>query len=170
MSKIVVAKIVGVYGIKGWVKLFSYTEPRENILQYKQLYVENKAKPDQYSKIVLLDGKLHKGKTIIAHFKGYDEREQVRDLQGLTLYIDKQQLENLRKDDYYWVDLIGLMVVNAADITLGSVSNLIETGANDVLVIKAEQEILIPYLWGDVVKQVDLEKKCIYVDWDEDYS
>lgn len=90
---------------------------------------------------------------------------------GAEIAVDRVQLPELAKEEYYWAELIGLEVLNMAGETLGKVDHLLETGANDVLVVKTDdkQERLIPYVKGGVVKEIDLEKGCLRVDWDPDF-
>ncbi|WP_438970138.1 ribosome maturation factor RimM, partial [Methylophaga sp.] len=100
------------------------------------------------------------------------DRDQVQPLIGSELAIKKEQLEPAEEDEFYWADLQGLTVVNLNDETLGRVDHLLETGANDVLVVLAEgdtTERLIPFVMDEIVKSVDLDKQLIQVDWDKDY-
>ena len=102
------------------------------------------------------------------------DRDSATALVGREIAVTRQQLPALDEGDYYWRDLLGLQVINLDDVTLGTVANLMETGANDVLVVESHsdgerQERLIPYIREQVIRHVDLEQGVIRVDWDPDF-
>jgi len=171
-DKIVVGKVNGVYGVKGWVKVFSYTEPREGIIEYKPWYLKQSGvNQGQWQEVRLEQGKRH-AKTVIAKLEGFDDRNESMVLTGATIGIDPASMDASRDDVYYWRDLIGLRVINQQGIELGIVEKLIETGANDVLVVAAgdkenTRERLIPWTLDDAVIEVNLEQGHILVEWDE---
>ena len=169
-EKIVSGKISGVYGVKGWVKVFSDTDPREGILKYSPWYLQHpNINAGRWHEIKVEAGRRH-SKTVVVKLEGYDDRDECMQLIGAQIAIDASQMKSLAKNEYYWRDLIGLRVVNQQDIELGVVERLFETGANDVLVIKdEEQERLIPWTLGHAVLEVDLEQGVISVDWDENF-
>ena len=105
-------------------------------------------------------------KTLIVKLQGIDDRRQAADLLGADVAIDETQLESLSGGDYYWVQLIGLRVINLRGRKLGVVEHLMETGAQDVLVVKGDAQILIPFVQGSVVKDIDLDNGFIMVDWE----
>ena len=163
-------KITGAYGIKGWVKIHSYTEPQENFLQFGEWRLKRGGvlEPIEFDA-----GKRH-GKGLVAHIAGVDDRSQAESYRGLEIAVPATELPTLDEGDYYWHQLQGLRVwcATGGDRTLlGEVDYLIDTGANDVLVVRAcsgsidDRERLIPYLPGDVVTRVDLEQGMIEVDW-----
>ncbi|MCU7799968.1 MAG: ribosome maturation factor RimM [gamma proteobacterium symbiont of Lucinoma myriamae] len=166
----VLGKISGYYGVKGWVKIYSYTQPRENIVRYKALKIKLSNRHGQWQDIRLDNGKAH-GKGVVAHFEGYDNREIAASLIGAELATYRSDFKAASRNEFYWADLIGLSAINLEDIELGQVKRLIETAANDVLVISPDQkedakaEILIPFVLEHYVKKVDLEAKIITVDW-----
>lgn len=163
-----VGKISGVFGVKGWLKVFSFTDPRDNILNYKPLYMKQQG---QWVKVEVTGGKLQ-GKAIVMSLKQVTDRNLAMPLMGAELAIQRSQLKVAAEDEYYWADLIGLNVVNQQDVLLGQVDHLLETGANDVLVVKTadvETEMLIPFVFDEVVLQIDLQNKNILVDWQADY-
>ncbi len=161
---IIVGKIGAPYGVRGWFKVHSYTEFGASILEYRPWYLSQAN--DQWSSAQIENGKIH-GNGIIAKLVGINSPEEARLLTGKTIAIARSQLPVLKKDEFYWSDLEGLTVVNKEGQTLGTVSYLIETGANDVLIIKnGDKEHAIPYLPGKVVVNVDLEKQQITVDWE----
>lgn len=159
---VIVGKVGATYGIKGWLKIVSFTEPMTNILEYKPWYLQE----GQTWKAVKISGGREHGKGIVIHIAGYDTPESARLLTGKTIGIQRTQLPALKKQEYYWSDLEGLTVINQRGETLGKVIYLIATGSNDVIVIKGEKEHAIPYLPGDTITKVDLSKQEIHVDWD----
>ncbi|GAB4260375.1 MAG: ribosome maturation factor RimM [Methylomicrobium sp.] len=160
-----VGEISGIFGVKGWVKVYSYTDPRENILSYSSWRL---SKGVDVMTLNVLDGKLQ-GKSVVARLQGVEDRDAAAALMGWSIAIDRAQLPKLESDEFYWVDLVGLRVVTAMGIELGVVDHLIETGANDVLVVNGERERLIPFLMGQTVLNVDLTNRCLTVDWDSDF-
>lgn len=160
---ILVGKIGAVYGINGWLKIQTFTEYGDDLLEYAPWYL---CGPDGVMHETTIDeGKIH-GKGLIAKFAEYDLPETARVLTGKTIHIKRSQLPPLKPDEYYWSDLVGLTVINQKGETLGQISYLIETGSNDVIVIKGITEIAIPYLPGSVVLNIDLAKKEMLVDWE----
>jgi 16S rRNA processing protein RimM len=159
---ITVGKITGHYGVRGWLKVYSYTQPMENIANYSQWYVGNET-------INGIKAKRH-GKTMIAYFKGIDSREKSQKYIGLEIAISSGELEPLPDGQYYWKQLIGLAVNNLEGEKLGEVKSMFETGANDVLVLKTAEgdEHLIPYILGGTIVQIDLVSQTITVDWQLD--
>lgn len=161
---VIVGKIGSSYGVKGWVKVFSYTEEMTNILSFDPWYLED---GKQWKPIELQDSREH-GKGLIVKLAGFDSPEHVKILAGKKIAVLRSQLPALKKGEYYWHDLEGLTVIDQKGETLGIVLYVLETGANEVLVIKdnKEKEHAIPYLPGKVITQVDLEKQEIHVDWE----
>lgn len=162
-----VGKISGAFGVRGWVKVYSFTEPRGNILEYSPLFLSRQG---EWIEIEVSGGHLQ-GKGVVMGIANVTDRDQVQPLIGAELAIRKTQLEPADEDEFYWADLIGLSVENLDGEVLGKVDHLLETGANDVLVVKADKqsERLIPFVVDDIVKLVDLDNKLIRVDWSKDY-
>ncbi|WP_036306327.1 ribosome maturation factor RimM [Methyloglobulus morosus] len=160
-----VGKISGVFGVKGWVKVFSYTEPRDNILNYKKWLLK---KGDQTLLVKPIDGQIQ-GKGVIAQIDGITDRDEAVALMGWDVHIRHEDLPAPEEGEYYWTDLIGLDVENLEGFQLGKVDSLIETGANDVLVVKGERELAVPFLQGQTVKSIDLATGKMIVDWDADF-
>jgi 16S rRNA processing protein RimM len=169
-EKIIVGKITGVYGVKGWVKVFSWTEPKDNITGYSPWYIKHPDASD-WQQVKLESAKPH-GKTVVAKIEGIDDRNEALLLNGLEIAIDESQIKPLGEDEFYWRELLGLRVENRQGIVLGTVQELLETGANDVLVVQSEQgkQHLIPFVAGAVVLTVDLPGQSIQVDWEESWS
>lgn len=159
---IVVGKLGTTYGIKGWVKILSYTEIMANILEYNPWYIED---GDRWKLIKVEDGREH-GKSVVVKLAGYNNPEEARLLAGKKIAILRSQLPALAKDEYYWDELKGLTVIDQHGDKLGEVVYLIATGSNDVLVVKGEKEHAIPYLWDKVIKDINLAERTIHVNWD----
>lgn len=162
---IVVGKIVGLYGVQGWVKVFSHTEPKENIFTYAPWLVEIKG---EWRPMKVLSGRVQ-GKGLVASLDGYADRELARLLIGAEIAVLRSQLPKPAKGEYYWNDLIGLNVVTLEGVELGKVDHLFDTGANDVMVVNGERERLIPFVTGQYVLEVDLDAGTIRVDWDPEF-
>jgi 16S rRNA processing protein RimM len=160
-----VGKISGVFGVKGWLKIFSYTEPRGNILGYQQWLVK---KGSQDKPIKVIGGQVQ-GKNVVAQVDGITDRDQALGLMGWDIYISHEQLPETEEGEYYWADLVGLDVENLEGIQLGKVESLFETGANDVVVVKGDRERALPFLQGQTVKSIDLATGKMIVDWDADF-
>lgn len=162
---VTVGRVSGVYGVKGWLRIYSYTEPRDNILQYNPWQLRL---PDGWRSVELLAGRSH-GKGVIAQLAGCEDRDQAARWVDAEIAVRRAQLPATPEGEYYWRDLIGLRVVNTEGEALGVVDHLLETGAHDVLVVRGERERLIPYALGEVVTAVDLEAGELQVDWDADF-
>lgn len=160
-----VGSIAGLYGVRGWVRVLSHTQPRDNILTYSPWYLGGEGfwRPHR-----LVEGRAQ-GRGILAHLAGCEDRDQAAALLGQPIAVRHDQLPALGDDDYYWSDLEGLRVENLEGVDLGRVSHLFETGANDVLVVVGERERLLPYVWDQVIKRVDLTAGLLLVDWDPDF-
>lgn len=167
---LVVARITGCYGLKGWVKIRSFTEPPENFLGFGNWQLKRRG---TYEAVEFDSGK-SLGKGLVAHIAGVDDRTAAESYRGLDVWVPESALPALPEGDYYWRDLQGLEVwckVGKDRVLLGKVDYLIETGANDVLVVAScdgsidKRERLIPYLPGNTVTRVDPASGVIEVDW-----
>ncbi len=166
---ITVGRIGAPYGVKGWVKIQSYTEIPSNILDYDPWYLQpEKAVDIEWREARLDEARVH-GKGIVAKFAGCDDRDAAALMRGQAIAIRRQQLPAAEEGEYYWVDLVGLRVETLAGVELGRVDHLMATGANDVLVVEGERQRLIPFVTGPIVKDVDLDAGVIRVDWEADY-
>ena len=159
--RIIVGQVSGIYGVKGWVKLFSHTSPRDNLLGYARLEL---GRGDSWRKASLVEGRTQ-GKKLVGRFEGIDDRDAAAALVGAEIAVRRSELPEPDEAEYYWVDLIGLNVTNTEGEMLGSVDGLVETGAHDVLVVKGDRERLIPFVMGEIVRDVDLDGGLILVDW-----
>lgn len=162
---IIIGRISGLYGIKGWVKVFSHTKPREKILEYIPWQVPGR---EGWQVVDVAEGCGH-GKGVIARLKDCTDRDTAKAMIGKDIAIHRDQLPKLDPGNYYWSDLEGLDVITVKGVELGTLDHLIETGSNDVMVVKGDRERLIPYLQGEVVLQVNLENGTLTVDWDPDF-
>jgi len=159
--RVELGRIGAPHGVLGWVRVFSDTEPPENILRYRPWLVDD-------VEAVVLEGR-RQGKAVIARLKGCEDRDAAAALSGRRIAVYRDQLPPPRADEFYWVDLEGLDVETLAGLRLGQVSHLFATGANDVLVVQGERERLLPFVWEQVVKDVDFGGRRILVDWDPDF-
>ena len=156
--------VIGVFGVKGQVKIFSHTSPRENIVNYSPWVIKHAGATYTYK---VSGGR--QGKNVVAWLDGVDSRDLAMQLTGAEIYIHRSQLPLLDEGEFYWSQLEGLDVVNTSGEKLGSIDHMLETGANDVMVVKGERERLIPYVMEEVVKRVDLKENRVIVDWDADF-
>jgi 16S rRNA processing protein RimM len=168
-KKIILGKVGAVYGIKGWLKIHSFTDETEAILDYFpwSLKLGNSTQT-----VEITDWRKH-NKVLIVKVAGIDDRDEAQALVGSEILTNEAALPELSEDDFYWRDLIGMSVVTNKGYDLGVVTDMMETGANDVLVVKAnlkdgfsKKERLIPYLFEQVIESVSIENKQICVDWD----
>lgn len=165
---ITIGKFGSTYGVHGWLKIHTYTEFDASILDYKPWYTPKNAadkSPTEWEIIEVEAGQVH-GNGIIVKLPNINNPEDARLMTGKLISIHRDQLPKLNKDEYYWSDLEGLTVINKNGDVLGKVIYLMETGSNDVLVVKNDKEHAIPYLPGDVIICVDLAKQEIHVDWE----
>ena len=162
---VVMGKLLVPYGVNGWIKVYSFTEKLESFLIYKKLYLSKNKK--EWLEINIKEIKLH-GKTIIANFLEIANRTEAENYKDYLIGVPKDYLPQLNENQYYWNDLIGFEVLNLQNISFGLVDTYIETGANDVIVVKGDKERLIPYTPMTVLR-VDTINHKIIVDWDEDF-
>lgn len=168
MNPLVLGKMGSAYGIRGWLKMYSSTEKIESILNYQPWFIKGAS---DWQQISLENWKRH-NRSLIIKISSIKDRETAKLLTNCKIFVDASQLSNLKHGEYYWENLIGCQVVNICAYQLGEVIGLMETGSNDVLVVKANlkdafgiQERLIPFLNGRVIKKVDLATHIIEVDW-----
>ena len=159
-------QISGVFGVKGLVKVFSFTQPRENILRYSPWLLQKNGQTREFKVL----GGQRQGSTVVAELEGISDRDVAASLMGWKILIRRAQLPATGENEYYWADLVGLEVETDTGCKLGKVDHLMETGANDVLVvIDGETERLIPFLQQQTVLKIDLDAGIMIVDWDPDF-
>ncbi len=161
---VILGRVTGLYGVKGWIKVHSYTEPREAILDYKDWLLLS---DNDRQAVKLAEGKRH-GRTVIARIDGVDDRDEAACYVDHEIGVPRETLPDTGRGEYYWADLEGLQVVHNDGRALGKVAYLLATGANDVLVVQGDQEILVPFVQDEVIKDVDLAAGVISVDWEWD--
>ena len=164
-------KFGAVYGIKGWLKVHSYTNDPESIFEYKPLLMESRG---QFQEVTITDWKRHNN-GFVAKVAEFDVREEAQALVGVSLFVDPSLLPVL-EEDFYWRDLVGCQVNTDKGYSLGVVTEIMETGSNDVLVVKAnandafgQKERLIPFIEAQVISNVDITSKLITVNWEPNF-
>ena len=163
---VTLGRVSSFYGVRGWVKIHSDTDPRDNILSYSPWYL-NRGKG--WEACELEGGRAH-GKSVVVKLPGCEDRDAAAEWMGAVIAVRRDQLDDQLDDgEYYWADLEGLEGVTTEGVVLGRLDHLFETGANDVMVVKGDRERLLPYLWEQVVKDVDLEHRRMVVDWDPEF-
>jgi 16S rRNA processing protein RimM len=164
-KKVIIGRLGAPYGIKGWMRLISFTEPMENILNYSDWVIG--IEPDWQP--LHLEGIKLQSKGFLIKLQDCQTPEDTRAYTNAMVAVERKQLPTLSDDAFYWADLEGLQVINTENIHLGVVHHILATGANDVLVVKSDkQERLIPYT-KNVIFEVDMEKHRIVVEWDADF-
>jgi len=163
---VIMGRIAAAHGLRGWIKIQPYTEYLDSLLDYKSWWIGHEHGP--WREVKVQHSELH-NKTLAAQLPDCLDRTAAEKLKGLLIAVPRSSLPQPSNDEYYWSDLIGLAVVNEAGMQLGTVENLLEVGANQVLSVKGDGgEILIPFV-ASAIKQVDLKNKTIRVDWSVDY-
>lgn len=165
VREVLVGRIAAAHGVKGWLRVRSYTEPAENILRYSPWLLSLGESQQQYH---VLGGRQH-GRGVLAHLQGVNDRNAAQMLSGAEVRVARTAFAVPGKDCHYWADLLGMRVVNRAGDALGVVDELMRTGANDVMVLIGDRRRLVPYLPGRTIMNVDLEQGVITVDWERDF-
>ena len=171
---VIIGRFSAVYGIKGWLKVYSYTDPIDRFFEYREYRVQRQG---EWRPIEIAEGRQH-GKGLVARVRGIDDRDLAAALVGCEIGVAASELPALPENEYYWRQLEGLRVLvnhpERGELVLGRVDHLLETGANDVLVVKGDEhsidlrERLIPYI-DQVVLAVDLAAQTLRVEWDPDF-
>jgi 16S rRNA processing protein RimM len=161
-KQVVVGVVVGAYGVRGWIKVKSHTSPASNILNYTPWLTGAGVVLD------LVEGKPHAG-MVVARLANVQDRDQAAGLAATVISVPRESLPPIERDQYYWYDLVGLDVVTVNGIALGRVVGLMETGANDVLEVEGDRSRLIPFVLGEYIKDVHLDRSLITVDWDPEF-
>ncbi|AKZ65780.1 ribosome maturation factor RimM [Candidatus Palibaumannia cicadellinicola] len=174
INPIVLGKISVVYGIRGWLKIISFTQSANSIFDYQPWFINISSTGGTWQKITIDDWKYHNN-TIIIKSNSINNREEAKPFTNCQIIVEASQLPNLANGEYYWKDIIGCTIETLNGDQLGTVINLIETGSNDVMVVKTnlkkyfskKNDLLIPFLYGQVIKTVDLTNRIIKVNWDQ---
>lgn len=177
---VVIGRLGAVHGIKGWLKVYSFTAPPDNLLGYRNIWMGPAAGPDgvrnhaDWRPLRMLGGR-RQGKILVVQLDGIETREQAQLLTGCDLAVARQALPVLESGDYYWYQLEGLAVVTTDGCRLGRVDHMLETGANDVLVVRGDagsidqRERLVPWIPDQVILDVALDAGEMRVDWDPEF-
>ena len=158
-------RITAPFGVKGWVKVRPLTAAARNLLDYPRWQVQRDAGWQEYE---VAEARVHSPTEVVARLAGLDDRDAAARLRGADIAVARSALPQAGQDEYYWADLIGLRVVNGEARELGAVVEILETGANDVLVVRGERERLIPFI-ASVIREVDAAGGVLRVEWGADY-
>jgi len=153
------------FGVKGWVKVQPLTAQARNLLDYPVWWVERNGEWHRHEVAV---AKVQTENAVVAQFAGCEDREAAAAFRGRSIAVPRSELPRAQAGEHYWVDLIGLAVVNGNAQELGRITGILQTGANDVLVVEGERERLIPFIAG-VIREVDVPAGAVRVEWDADY-
>jgi len=169
-----VGRITAVFGIKGWVKVHSYTEPQDNLFNYRPWLL----KTPLGTKVIEIDDLRPHCDAYVAHITGVDDLNLAETFTTCDIAVGREELAELDDGEFYWHQLEGLRVISQFEgqqLDFGVVSKILETGANDVLVVQGDsqsmdqKERLVPYVPGQFVLSVDLDAATILVDWDPEF-
>ena len=157
-------RITAPFGVKGWVKVQPNTAATRNLLDYRTWWVDGEG---GWRETAVAEARVH-GRAVIARLGGCEDRDAAAALRGSSVAVPRAALPGTNRGEYYWMDLIGLAVVNGAGQALGAVTGMLQTGSNDVLVVTGERERLIPFI-AEVIRDVDVAAGVMRVEWGADY-
>ena len=157
-------RISAPFGVKGWVKVQPNTAATHNLLAYQTWWVGSEG---GWRETAVAEARVH-GRMVVASLEGCDDRDAAVALRGQSVAVPRAALPGTKSGEYYWADLIGLAVVNASAQALGRITGVLQTGANDVLVVAGQRERLIPFI-AEVIRDVDLAAGVMRVEWDADF-
>jgi 16S rRNA processing protein RimM len=163
--RVVLGEVGSVWGIHGWVKLRSYTEPADNLLAYRDMEI---FRGGRWQPVRLAEARRHRD-GLVGRFESCADRDAAAALVGAPLAVSRERLPEPAEGEFYWADLLGLEVFTREGVRLGRVERMMATGANDVMVVAGERERLVPFLPGRFVEHVDLAGGRMVVDWDPDF-
>lgn len=164
-DRVILGQVGAPHGVRGWIRVTSSTRPPEAILDFGVWWLGAPERAQAYT----VDESRVAGERIVARLRGVGTREAAAELRHAPIAVPRSQLPPAGSDEWYWADLIGLRVRTPAGVDLGRVDHLLETGANDVLVITGERERLVPWIPDEVIVRVDLAAGELVVDWDPDF-
>lgn len=169
-DRVLLGRVHGLFGVRGWVKVYSYTIPVANILNYSLWQI---GRHGEWRPMRLVDGRAH-GKGLVAHLAPADgeplaDRDAAAALLGSEIAVARADLPPPAPGEYYWADLVGLRVINREGTELGTVADMMDNGAHGILVVAGERERLIPFVTGPIVDGVDFQAGTIAVDWQPDW-
>jgi 16S rRNA processing protein RimM len=163
--RILIARILGAFGVSGEMKCQSFADPPAQVLKYNPLILIHNGVEQSVER---LQGRMT-AKGPVVRLPGIEDRDAAQAMLGAELWVLRSQLPKPKLGEYYWADLEGMRVVNREGIDFGTVSHLFETPGNAVMVVTGERERLIPFLLDHFVDSVDIEAGEIRVDWDADF-
>lgn len=165
-KRVVIGKFGAAFGVKGWLKVNSFTEPPEGIFDYQPWQMETS---QGFKVIEIVDSKVQ-GKNLVVQVADCEDRTKAQTLTNKAISVLRDQLPSLDDEQYYWTDLEGLTVLLANGDELGVINQFLETGANDVMVVlDGKTRHLVPFIMKTVVKEVDMENRKVIIDWDPDF-
>ncbi len=151
-------RVVGVFGVRGWIRLRSHTVPPEGILRYRRWHIGGR-------EWRVVEGHAQ-GETVVAGLEGLADRDAALALRGEVIGVPRAALPKPKKGEFYWTDVLGSEVVSTTGAKLGTLQSVTSNGAQDVMVVAGEVERLIPFVVGPIVQHVDAAAKRIVVEWD----
>jgi 16S rRNA processing protein RimM len=159
-----VGRVVDAYGIRGWVKLAPFNDPRESVLRGCRRWWL----PDG-SSLRVIASRVH-GASIVAHPEGFSDRDAAERLRGLTIRVSRADFPPSEHGEYYWIDLVGCAVVNPRGVELGVVRKVEDHGAHPILLLETPdgQDAMIPFVAAWIV-EVEIAARRIVADWEPDY-
>lgn len=161
-NSVVVGRFLGPWGVKGWLQIYSYTVPREGIFDYAQWLIGGASEPIPRPECKI------SGKRLVVKLPGVDTPETAALWTDKDIRVSRDQLPPLPVGEYYWHDLVGLLVLNREGVRLGNVKQMLSTGAHDVMEITPESEgqnVLIPFVFGEYIDEVNLAEELIRAHW-----
>lgn len=161
---VVMGRVAAPHGIKGWIKVQPFTQETDGLLGYPEWWLGS---GEIWASRRVLESAVH-GVTVLARLEGCEDRDAAFALKGMQVGVPRDLLPESREGEYYWSDLLGMQVQNGRGELLGRVVKLMETGANQILVLEGEREVLVPFV-ENVILSVDLAGKRIVADWELDY-
>lgn len=162
---VVLGRVSGLFGVNGWVRVFSHTDPRAGIVHYQPVFLHRQGEWCAFE----IEAGRAQGAGVVLKFAGCDNRDQAMALLQSEIAVRRAQLPPPKPGEYYWTDLEGLRVMTLDNVELGTVASLFATGANDVIVVRGERERLLPFVRGQVVVEINLDQRLLRVDWDPDF-
>lgn len=165
MRRVTLGRIGAPYGVRGWVRVHSEARPPESILDFERWWVETR---DGVRELPVI-GSRTRQRDILVRLQGCEDREAANHLRNALVTVPLESLPAPEEGEWYWHELIGLQVVTPDGTVLGRVDHLLETGANDVLVVRGERERLIPWIPGEVIRSVEPDADRMVVAWDPDF-
>ena len=158
---VTLGRISGLFGVKGWVKVHSYTNPRDNVVTFTTWIVKSRGVERRFE----VEAGHAQGAGVVAKLRGLDDREQARELIGADIIVERAEMPECAPGEYYWMDLEGLEVRNLEGRVLGTIDHLMSNGGHDIMVLAGTPQRLIPFVHGRVIHEVDLEAGRVVADW-----